>query len=590
MLLLTKVMPSRFIMNRSYSATPGNSLHALLKPYRFMIMVLIILALASNGLNLLIPLVIADGIDGIAHGRLNLNPLILKFIMAALGIFILTYLQGILQTWVSELAAMNLRKRLSEKIASQSFAYIQQANASRLLTNMTSDVDSIKVFISQAMVSIVSSMFIIAGVCVMLISIQWKLALIVITVIPLVGSAFFVMFRKAKVLFKKSREVVDWLNRVINESVLGAMLVRVLNAQQIEYQKFMEANITSREIGLSILGLFAALIPVITFVSNLAMLAVLYMGGHFVISQSMSLGDLAAFNSFISILIFPILIIGFMSNVIAQAKASHQRILEVLDATEIKQVKSAAPKLTGQLRLQNIQLTYGEKAVLRNVNISIVPGSRTAILGPTAAGKTQLLYIMTGLTQQDSGTIIYDHVSLENIDPEQYYKQIGIVFQDSAVFQLSVRENVAFTDSVTEEAMEKAIRASELTTFVNSLPNQLDTIMTERGTSLSGGQKQRLMLARALAHNPSILFLDDFTSKLDKRTEHKIMDNLTRLYPHLTIVSIMQRIRPIENYDQIILIMEGEIVASGNHSYLLRNSPEYVQIYHSQRSISHYEL
>jgi ATP-binding cassette subfamily B protein len=583
-------MPSRFIMNRSYSATPGNSLHALLKPYRFMIMVLIILALASNGLNLLIPLVIADGIDGIAHGRLNLNPLILKFIMAALGIFILTYLQGILQTWVSELAAMNLRKRLSEKIASQSFAYIQQANASRLLTNMTSDVDSIKVFISQAMVSIVSSMFIIAGVCVMLISIQWKLALIVITVIPLVGSAFFVMFRKAKVLFKKSREVVDWLNRVINESVLGAMLVRVLNAQQIEYQKFMEANITSREIGLSILGLFAALIPVITFVSNLAMLAVLYMGGHFVISQSMSLGDLAAFNSFISILIFPILIIGFMSNVIAQAKASHQRILEVLDATEIKQVKSAAPKLTGQLRLQNIQLTYGEKAVLRNVNISIVPGSRTAILGPTAAGKTQLLYIMTGLTQQDSGTIIYDHVSLENIDPEQYYKQIGIVFQDSAVFQLSVRENVAFTDSVTEEAMEKAIRASELTTFVNSLPNQLDTIMTERGTSLSGGQKQRLMLARALAHNPSILFLDDFTSKLDKRTEHKIMDNLTRLYPHLTIVSIMQRIRPIENYDQIILIMEGEIVASGNHSYLLRNSPEYVQIYHSQRSISHYEL
>jgi ATP-binding cassette subfamily B protein len=338
------------------------------------------------------------------------------------------------------------------------------------------------------------------------------------------------------------------------------------------------------------LGLFAALIPVITFVSNLAMLAVLYMGGHFVISQSMSLGDLAAFNSFISILIFPILIIGFMSNVIAQAKASHQRILEVLDATEIKQVKSAAPKLTGQLRLQNIQLTYGEKAVLRNVNISIVPGSRTAILGPTAAGKTQLLYIMTGLTQQDSGTIIYDHVSLENIDPEQYYKQIGIVFQDSAVFQLSVRENVAFTDSVTEEAMEKAIRASELTTFVNSLPNQLDTIMTERGTSLSGGQKQRLMLARALAHNPSILFLDDFTSKLDKRTEHKIMDNLTRLYPHLTIVSIMQRIRPIENYDQIILIMEGEIVASGNHSYLLRNSPEYVQIYHSQRSISHYEL
>jgi ATP-binding cassette subfamily B protein len=168
--------------------------------------------------------------------------------------------------------------------------------------------------------------------------------------------------------------------------------------------------------------------------------------------------------------------------------------------------------------------------------------------------------------------------------------QIGFVFQDSILFNLTLRENIAFSKTVRDEDLEKAIRTAELKDFIDSLPEKLDTIVSERGTSLSGGQKQRIMLARALALNPKILLLDDFTARVDTNTERKILENVRRNYPDLTLVSVTQKVSSVENYDQIVLLMEGEVLASGTHTELMETSPEYVQIYDSQRSTSHYEL
>lgn len=171
-----------------------------------------------------------------------------------------------------------------------------------------------------------------------------------------------------------------------------------------------------------------------------------------------------------------------------------------------------------------------------------------------------------------------------------FHNQIGFVFQDSIMFNLSLRENIAFSDTVTDESLAKALQTAELTEFVNSLPKKLDTLVSERGTSLSGGQKQRIMLARALALNPKILLLDDFTARIDRQTERKILKNVLNNYPDLTLISVTQKISPVKNYDQIILLMEGEVVAAGKHKDLLNTCPEYVQIHNSQLSTSHYEL
>ena len=562
----------------------------LLKPYSKMILLLILLALISNGVNLVLPILISRGIDAYSAGQFVLKTTVIEFLVAALLIFVFTYLQSIVQTYASERVARDLRTQLADKISRQSFAYIQQTNPSRLLTNLTSDIDSVKTFVSQAIVSIVSSLCIIIGASILLIGINWKLALAVLAIVPVIGITFYMVLKKVRVLFMKSREVIDWLNKVINESILGSALIRVINSQQLEYDKFLAANTQAKDLGISILRLFAALIPVISFTANMAGLTILVLGGHFVITGSMSLGDFAAFNSYLALLIFPIIVIGFMSNVIAQASASYERVNEVLQAPEVAKTGTIDVTLNGDAELQNVSIYYSEKAVLKDITFSIKAGTRTAIVGPTAAGKSQLLFLLTGLIKPTSGSVTYDGRLTDDYDEEAFHKQVGFVFQDSIIFNLSLRGNIAFSETVTDESLKKAIETAELQEFIDSLPDKLQTVVSERGSTLSGGQKQRIMLARALALNPKVLLLDDFTARVDSNTEQKILANVQQNYPDMTLISVTQKIASIADYEQIILLMEGEIIAKGTHQELMAISPEYVQIYQSQRSTSQYEL
>jgi ATP-binding cassette subfamily B protein len=201
-----------------------------------------------------------------------------------------------------------------------------------------------------------------------------------------------------------------------------------------------------------------------------------------------------------------------------------------------------------------------------------------------------LLYLLSNLITPDEGKILIDGVAMEDYTREVFFRQMGFVFQDSVLFNMSLRENIAFNDSVEEDALIKAIKTAELSDFIESLPHKLESVVSERGTSLSGGQKQRIMLARALALNPKILLLDDFTSRVDRNTENKILCNIQVNYPDLTLLSVTQKIAPVKHFDQIILLMEGEVIATGTHRYLLEHSPEYIQIYSSQKSTQHYEL
>lgn len=566
------------------------NLFGLLKPYSGMVAILIIMALLGSAVNMLIPKIIAHGIDSFTANKYDTGSVIIQFLAAATSIFVFTFLQNIMQTFASERVGKDLRTKLSDKISRQSYIFILKSNPSKLLTNLTSDIDSVKMFVSMAFVTIISSVFVITGTSVLLILINWKLALTVIAIVPVIGGTFFIVLRKVRVLFRRGREVIDMLNKIINESIMGSALIRVLNSQQSESMKFLETNLESRNIGLSILRLFATLIPVIMFVSNMAVVTILALGGHYVVAGTMSLGNFAAFNSYLLLLIFPILMIGFMSNIIAQATASYSRINDVLSAPESDESGTIDRKINGDIDLKDVSLYYGDKPVLKNVSFSIKGGSKTAIIGPTAAGKSQLLYLLTNLITPHSGKIEFDGIGIDKYSREVFHSQIGFVFQDSVIFNMSLRENIAFNDSVTDESLEKAIATAELHEFIDLLPEKLDTIVSERGTSLSGGQKQRIMLARALAINPRILLLDDFTSRVDRQTENKILCNLENNYPDMTLISVTQKISPVRHFDQIILLMEGEVIATGKHRELKESSPEYIQIYGSQRSTQHYEL
>ncbi|MEO8683350.1 MAG: ABC transporter ATP-binding protein [Devosia sp.] len=568
----------------------SGGLLALLLPYWPWIAVLVLLTIASNSLNLVGPQLIKRAIDSVGGPDYHLSTLVAEFLALAAGIFIFTYGQSIVQTVTAERVARDLRARLVETISRQDFAYVQTMTPSRLLTNLTSDVDAVKSFVSQAIASIVSSIFLIVGASVLLLLIDWQLALAVLAVVPVIGFSFYYVLSRVRKLFRKSQEAIDWLNKVINESILGSSLIRLLNSQASEYTKFVAANDEAKSIGMSILRLFAALIPIITFCTNLATLVIVAYGGHLVISGTMTLGDFTAFTSYLGILIFPIIIIGFMSNVVAQASASYERIARVLVSEPPKPWGNVTAELQGDIEVKNLTVRYGQRNALDDVSLSVKAGSRTAVIGPTAAGKTQLLFAISGLLVPQSGSITFDGRPLTDYDKQALHRQVGLVFQDSVTFNLSVRENIAFSTIVDDASLAKAVETAELDDFVATLPAGLDTVISERGTSLSGGQKQRIMLARALALNPKVLLLDDFTARVDARTEKKILANVTANYPGITLVSVTQKIGPVEEYDQIVLLMEGKVLASGTHAELMHSSPEYVQIYSSQQSTEDYEL
>jgi len=569
---------------------PGGGLFVLVKPYRGLVAVLAALTILANALNLAVPKLIAKAIDDYQKPEFALGPMIARFLLVSVSAFLLTYLQSLVQTYASERVAKDLRTKLAAKLALQTYSFVEKITPAKLLTNLTSDVDGVKVFVSTAIATIISSIFLILGSSVLLLSINWRLGSSVLLIVPFIGIVFFLALKKVRELFKKGQEAIDWLNRVINESILGATLIRLLNSQQVEYRKFVSANAESKNIGLNILGIMSALIPTITLAANAATVVILLFGGRFVIAGKMTLGDFSAFNTYLALLIFPIILLGFMSNVMAQAGASYFRLSAVLMAPPPPKAGELRSALRGDIAMSGVSLKFGDKEVLKDVSFSAKGGSTTAIIGPTAAGKTQMLYVLIGLLQPTSGTVSFDGEPLGAYDKEALHRQIGFVFQDSILFNLTLRENIAFSTDVPQQDMERAIATAELHDFVATLPQGLETVVSERGTSLSGGQKQRVMLARALALNPKVLLLDDFTARVDANTEQAILRNIHQNYPGITLISVTQKIASVENYDQIVLLMEGEVLATGTHSRLMDTSPEYVQIYESQRSTNVYEV
>ncbi len=327
----------------------------------------------------------------------------------------------------------------------------------------------------------------------------------------------------------------------------------------------------------------SAMIPAITLAVNLATIIILLLGGRFVILGSMTLGDFTAFNSYLALLIFPIILLGFMSTVMAQAGASYTRLSVVLMAPETRKSGTLRRPFAAISRSATFRSPSATSRPSRTFPSPYAAARKPPSLAPPPPARRSCS-TSRRLAGAHFGNRAYDGEPLEAYDKEGLHRQVGFVFQDSILFNMTLRENIAFSTDIPDQDLEKAIAAAELRDFIAGLPLGLDTVVSERGSTLSGGQKQRVMLARALALNPKVLLLDDFTARVDTTTERAILRNIQQQYPGITLISVTQKIAPVENYDQIILLMEGEMLATGTHPQLMATSPEYVQIYDSQRS------
>lgn len=561
------------------------------------LLVLSALSLTGNILSLTLPRISADAVNQLFQGSLDLSDFQLQFLLFTGGIFVLALLQIVLTSILAENVAAGIRDRLIKKISELDYQTVRQITTAKILTNITSDVDAIKLIFSQGVVAVFSALILIVGAAISMMSINLELGLVVSAVIPLLLGTFFIIFKSINKFFKVSQENIDKLNKTINESIVGAPLTKVLNSGSWEIEKFSGVNLQTKNTNFRIILGFASLIPLITIITNFTILAVVYFGGSSVIDFFNSLtsgtgaaglapGEYSAFFNYIATFIAPIFILGFVSSNIARSIASVTRINETLKIKNAQIRGTKKLQIKGELEFKKVSLVSENKSILNEISFAIKAGSKTAIVGPTASGKSQIFNLIAGLLLPTKGKIILDGVELNQIDATDFYKQVALVFQDSIIFNSSLKENIVFSSYTDTLDLDKAINTADLSDFIKAQPDGLETMVAERGSSLSGGQKQRLTLARALAVNPKLLLLDDFTARVDMQTEKRILANLDKNYPGITLISITQKIEPIKNYDKILLIMEGSLIAQGTHEQLLRESFEYRQIYNSQKTIS----
>ncbi len=569
-----------------HQSKKNHTLLSFCKPYAGFIIFLVLLSFVSEGMGLLIPKIIAVHIDLYREaGTIALGTIIIELGGITIGIACAMTVLAWVSVYLTEKIASDLRTQLIATLSLQTYQYMVRMTPSRLLTHITSDVDAVKTIASQGIVTIFTSLFILIGASAFMLSLNARLALMTLAIVPAIVIHFVSIFARIGRLFGDSQKNLERINKVINESIVGAMLVRVLNAQSSEIKKFTVVSQIAREIGLHMIRLFAGLIPMITFLSNASTLIILWFGGNQVMEGTLTIGEFAAFFSYASMLIAPIFMLGFVGNGLSRSLASLQRITSILDEEPPARVGTVKRTIRGDIVFEGVTLNYGNRSVLNNLSFSVRARSKTAIIGPTAAGKTQIVNLMARLIEPTQGTIRVDGDLLSEYDADTLYRQLGIVFQDSCMFNTSVRENILFRRGLSDDALHKAIEASALEDVIASLPQGLDTPMSERGVNLSGGQKQRVMLARALSLDPTILILDDFTARVDIATERRILESIERLYPNLTLISVTQKIEPVQHYDTIIVVMEGDLIAQGTHVQLIRESFEYGQMYQSQQAL-----
>ncbi|MGL4759691.1 MAG: ABC transporter ATP-binding protein [Patescibacteria group bacterium] len=560
------------------------TLTKVIQKYLFFLILLTILSVLVNGLNLYVPSLVGQTIDNLKNQSENLINTIYLILLVGVGYFVLSIIELIVATYFSEKFGKETRKSVMSNLTRQPYQYVINEGPAQIITVLGSDIDNIQDNFITTITFLFQAIALFIGAAILMFAISWKLALIAICSIPLIVVVFGIIFSKIGKLFSLSQKNLTDLNNNIAENINASSLIRVLSSYAWENAKYSNSSEQSMKISFKIIKAFSTMLPAVNLITNLTIMLILYFSYDFNTNGEITIGQITAFIGYYGLLITPIFILGFTSQAISQALASWKRIEPILNANgELVQGSFKEESFKADFVVQGLTLEFEGKKILDNLNFIIKDGQKTAILGPTGSGKSQLLNILVGLTQPTSGRILLNNKPITEYDQKWLMSNIGLCFQESLIFDSTLRYNITLGRKVSETQLSKAIDTANLRDYIDQ--NSLDTNIAERGGNLSGGQKQRVTLARALVLEPKLLLLDDFTARVDFKTEFKIRDSITQNYPQTTIVQIAQKIESIKNYNNIIVIMEGQIVGQGTHEELLESCPEYQQINQSQKLI-----
>ena len=484
----------------------------------------------------------------------------------------------------------DLRRDTFAHVMSLSPEQTDKFTVGSLVTRMTNDVTMMQTFIAQALRIFFRSPIMFVGGIIMAISLNSKFALVILISLPIQLIVVWGVMKKAKPLFERMQERLDGVNSVVQENVTGARVVKAYVREDHETKRFHIANDNLFTVSLRVQNILAFMGPVMMIVMNLAVIAVIWVGGYEVERGIIEVGEIMAVIQYITQILHSVMMFSMMFQTISRAQASAKRINEVLDCEPVicdgKYDGAGKEEKRGHVVFKNVSFRYPDAVdapVLHDINLDVKSGENIAILGATGSGKSSLVQMIPRYYDPTEGEIELDGVNIKEYTLKALRTKIAYVLQKSELFSGTVAENLRWgNENATDEELREAAQIAQADEFIGKFNNGYDTMIAEKGASLSGGQKQRLSIARALLKNPDVLIFDDSMSALDLTTSAKLQKALREKLGYLTVITIAQRVASVMNADRIIVLDGGTIAAEGDHKTLLETSPVYRDIYESQ--------
>src|ERR1700683_3222976 len=524
--------------------------------------------------------------------------------------FLLEYLQTYYMQWAGQKTMFDMRAQIFRHLQRMHIGFYDKNPVGRLVTRVTTDVDAVNEMFTSGVVSIFEDVFVLAGIIAIMLHMNWKLALITFAVLPLIGIATKIFRDKVRDSYRRIRVAIARINAYLQEHVSGMVVLQLFNREERAFDKFSEVNAVHMDAFKDAIMAHAVYYPVVEVLSAIAIASVIWFGGNDVIRTTTTLGVLVAFIQYAQRFFRPIQDLSEKYNILQSAMASSERIFKLLDtpAEIVPLAVTKVPNGPGRIEFDHVWFAYrsvpandhvGTAApgrpveqspttsdpdwVLRDVSFAIEPGETVAIVGHTGAGKTTIISLLMRFYDVQKGAIKIDGVDVKEMDLADLRRRFGVVLQDPFLFSGTVASNIRLgTSGISDQDVEKAAEDVNLADFIRTLPNGFDEEVRERGSTLSTGQKQLISFARALAHDPKILVLDEATSSVDTETEFRVRDALSRMVEGRTSVIIAHRLSTIQRADKIVVMHKGQVREMGSHQQLLAQHGIYYKLYQLQ--------
>ena len=484
----------------------------------------------------------------------------------------------------------DLRYDVFSKIQSFSFKNVDDFSAGSLVTRTTNDITQMQHIIRMGLLMMFRSPGMLIGGIVMALSINKSLALVMVAVMPFLMISLGIILKLAFSNFDSMQKKIDNLNTVVRENITNMRVVKSFLREDFEKEKFVNSNFDLRRATQKAMNIVICTNPVMTIATNVATIAVVWIGGSFIMGGTMDVGDLTAFTSYVIQIFMSLMMLSMIIIQASRAVASSRRVKEVLnteiDIQDREDANSALCVNEGKIEFKNVNFKYHEESydyILKNINLTINPGETVGIIGSTGSGKTTLVHLIPRLYDVTSGEILVDGVNVKDYTLKNLRKSIAMVLQKNVLFSGTVEENIRWgKEDATEEEIKAAAKSAQADLFIENFNEGYETQIEQGGVNVSGGQKQRLCIARALIGKPRILILDDSTSAVDTATEAKIREHFKSEEIKSTKIIIAQRIQSVIDADKIVVLSDGRIDALGTHAELIASNEEYKEIYYSQ--------